>query len=49
MAAKIMTLQYRHDVDPPGWRVYALGTPVPPEKIPSPGATPEAGDDISAS
>ncbi|MCL8250067.1 hypothetical protein AERO_01610 [Aeromicrobium fastidiosum] len=41
MAAKIMTLQYRDDLEPHGWRVFALGTPIPPESVPPPGVMPK--------
>jgi len=40
VAAKIMTLQYREDLDPPGWRVFGIGASVPPEKLPPPGTEP---------
>lgn len=37
VSAKILTLQYREDLDPAGWRVFALGPPVEPDRIPPPG------------
>jgi hypothetical protein len=38
IAAKIMTLQYRTDLTPSGWRVFAVGAPISPEDLPpSPG------------
>ena len=36
VAAKIMTLQHRNDLEPTGWRVFAIGSPVPPDAIPGP-------------
>lgn len=44
IAAKIMTLQYRDDLEPHGWRVFALGSPIPPERIPPPGVVPGDSD-----
>ncbi len=32
--AQIMTLQLRPELDPPGWRVFAIGSPVPPDQVP---------------
>jgi hypothetical protein len=40
VAAKIMTLQHREDVEPTGWRVFAIGSPVAPEAIPGAGSVP---------
>ena len=34
MEMSILTLQYRRDVDPPGWRVHAAGPATPPDQMP---------------
>lgn len=34
LVARIMTLQKRSDLDPPGWRVFSVGLPIPPEDLP---------------
>lgn len=34
VSAQIMTLQLRPELDPPGWRVFSIGSPVPPDRVP---------------
>lgn len=34
MEVSIMTLQYRPDVEGPGWRVHQIGYPAPPDQMP---------------
>jgi hypothetical protein len=45
MEVSILTLQYRQELDPPGWRVHQVGAPAPPDQMPG---TPSAdGKDIA--